>query len=164
MATKASWAGVNRALLRDGEARQHERERHEGHDDSERRTRALGVEPGKPVTEPTEQQRDADDAVERDHHGGERRIAGEGLGTLAAHHERDDERDFDDRHRDCQHEGTEGLPHPVGDHLRVVHGRQHGGHQHRRGECDGDHRERTIPGEHEGHGGDRGHRDGPPVA
>ena len=76
------------------------------------------------------QQAEPDDAVEDDHHGREYRVAGErGGGRAAGEHERDDERHLDHGDRERQHQRAEGFADPVGDHLGVVHGREHAGDQ-----------------------------------
>ena len=41
-------------------------------------------------------------------------------------HQRHDQRDLDDRHRDREHERAERLPHPVRDDLGVVDRGEHG--------------------------------------
>ena len=71
--------------------------------------------------------RQAEQAVDGDHHRREHRLAGQGRRLVTSgQHERHDERDLDDRDRDREHERAEGLPDPEGDDLGVVHGRQHG--------------------------------------
>jgi hypothetical protein len=81
------------------------------------------------------------DPVARDHHGREDGVPGERRGLRpAGDHQRDDERHLDDRHGDREHERAERLPDPVGDHLRVVDGRQH-----RTGEKGADHHEHGRP-------------------
>ena len=46
--------------------------------------------------------------------------------SAAADHQRDDQRDLDDRDRDGEHQRAERLTDPVRDHLGVVHGGQDG--------------------------------------
>ena len=76
------------------------------------------------------QQTDADNAVTHDHHRGEHRIARKTgfLGTGREHH-RDDQRNLDHRDGHGQHQRAERFADPVGDHLRVMHGGEHGAGQ-----------------------------------
>ena len=50
--------------------------------------------------------------------------ASDGGLRAAGDHQRDDQRDLDDRDRDGEHQRAERLADPVGDHLGVVHGRR----------------------------------------
>jgi hypothetical protein len=82
------------------------------------------------VARAAHQQAEPDDAVEDDHHGCEHCVAGERDGGRApGDHERDDERHLDHSDRECQHQGAEGFADSMGDHLGVVHGREHAGDQ-----------------------------------
>ena len=55
--------------------------------------------------------------------------ASDGAVLAARGHQRDDQRDLDDRHGDREHEGAERLADAVGDHLGMVDGGQHGAGQ-----------------------------------
>ena len=61
----------------DGEARQHQAEHRERQDDGEEGVRALQVVGLLVVAQSADQQRQADHAVQHDHHHGEHRVAGE---------------------------------------------------------------------------------------
>ncbi len=78
------------------------------------------------AAERAEEQRQADDPVARDHHGGEDRVSGQGLCfATAGDHQRDDERDLDDGDRDSEHERTERLANTVRDDFGVMHSGEH---------------------------------------
>ena len=89
-----------------------------------------------PSPERRDEQRSPDDPVARDHHRREHRVARERRRVRAAgHHQRHDQPDLDDGHRDREEQRAERLAHPVGDDLGVMDRRQdrareHDGHEH----------------------------------
>ena len=107
-----------------------------------------------------EQQGQPQDAVDGDHHGGEDGVARQGRRLVTAReHQRDDERDLDDRDRHGEDEGAEGLTDPVGHDLGVVHGRQNGGGEQQR---DDRRRRRRCPAPRGGQHDQRHRRHDPP--
>ena len=75
--------------------------------------------------ERADQDRQADDAVARDHYGGEHGIASQRLRlAFAADHQRDDQGDFDHCHRNSQHQRavrlTDTMCHDLG-RIRLGH-------------------------------------------
>ena len=135
--------------------RQDERERGQRGQDGERGARALG--PGSPArgaarrpragtspTMPLQTIMTAANTVSR---------ASPALSGAAPEHHRDDQRHLDHRHGDGEHQRAERLADPVGHHLGVVDGREHGRDQDHRGD----------PGQHAArgrHGLGRQHRPG----
>ena len=70
-----------------------------------------------------DQQAQTDDAVENDHHGGEYRVARQrGRFGAARNHQGDDQRHFDQRDRQGQHQRAIGFADAMRDHFGVMHG------------------------------------------
>ena len=155
-------SGVLQSGRAHGESGQHHRDAGQGHHGGQRRAGARGVERRHPAASGGGQQAHPDDAVERDHHRREHGVARVGRRTrAAAGHQHHDQSDFDDRHRDGQHQRAGRLADPVRHHLRVMHGGEHRADQ----ECGDDrqgHRALVMgPGCAEHDKGEHGHDDGP---
>jgi hypothetical protein len=83
-----------------------------------------------PMAASADQQTQADDAVEDQHHGGKHRVSRQRAGAgSAGQHQRDDQRHFDHGHRQRQNQRAEGFSHAVRHYFGMVHGRQHAGEQ-----------------------------------
>ncbi|COX31748.1 Uncharacterised protein [Mycobacterium tuberculosis] len=81
----------------------------------------MGVEQRHAIAQRTQQQGQPGDPVGGDHHRGEHGVAGERRRIVpAGHHERNDQRHLDGRHRDREHQRTEWLTHPGRHHLGMV--------------------------------------------
>ena len=123
---------LRRGELRTGRARRerrkHEAERGEGDNAGERRRGAFRIEGRDATAERRHEEREPDDPVARDHHGGEDGVARESVRLRASRcHEGDDEAELDDRDGDREHERSDRLADTEGDDLRMVDGREHGG-------------------------------------
>ena len=103
-------------------------------------------------------ERQTEDAVAGDHHRGEHRVARQRRGLVAAgRHQRDDQRDLDDRHREREDQRAERFADPMGDDFGVMDGGDH-----RRAETGADqdqqHRAQvTTPGQQQDDESERGH-------
>ena len=131
-------AGVNSGPLgAGGERRQHQAQRGERATVASAAPVPSGVEQRDAVPHGADQQREADDAVEGDHHRGEHGVAGQRRGLRAAgDHQGDDQRHLDHGDGDREDQRAERLADPVGDDLRVVHRGEHGSRQHERDQRD----------------------------
>ena len=120
-----------------GERGQHQAQRRQRGERGQRGAAAFGVEHRHAVAPGTEQQRQTGDPVGGDHHRGEHGVPGQRRRLVpAGRHQLDDEGHLDHRHRGREHQRPERLTDPVGDHLRVMHGGQHGTDEQRRGHHD----------------------------
>jgi hypothetical protein len=120
-----------RTERRHGEARHDEAEHCERQDDRKERVRALQVVGLLVITQPSEQQRQADHPVQHDHHDGEHCIPGERHVALAGVHHGGDQHDLDAGHRECQDQRAIRLAELRGQHLGVPHDRERRSHHHR---------------------------------
>ena len=79
------------------------------------------------VPEPAQQEAEPDDSVAHDHDRGEYRIARQRrLGVAEGEHQRDDQRDFDHRDRNREHQRAIRLADAVRDDFGVMDGGEHG--------------------------------------
>ncbi len=110
-----------------GEARQHQRERRQRHQNGQGRPGGFRVKGLHVVSQAADEQAQADHPAGDDEHGGIDGVAGErgGLGGIGGQHHRHDERHLDDGHGQREHQRAEGLAHPMRHHLRMMHRGDH---------------------------------------
>ncbi len=77
------------------------------------------------VTQPADEDADADQSVADDHYHREHGIARQRWNFLLAEHDGGDQRDLDDGDRQRQQQRAIGFADSFGDHFRMMHGREH---------------------------------------
>ena len=118
------------ARRRDGVIGEHQREHDNGAKRHQRRTDSVQAESLLIVLECADQQTQADDPIQNDHHGGEYRVARERRSFLApGEHERDDERHFDQRNRQGQYQGSVGFTYAMRDDIGMMDGGEQAGRE-----------------------------------
>ena len=129
--------GIIWTRRRQGVVRKYQRQQCNGAECHQRGADAIEAEALLPVHQPADQQAQSDDAIQNDHDGGKYRVARQGCGFCAAReHQGHDERNLDQGHCQCQHQGAIGLANSVRDHLRMVDSGEHARAQAQRHECD----------------------------
>jgi hypothetical protein len=109
--------------------RQDQGERSERHQHDEIGAGARQAEALLAIAQAAQDQAEPDHTVADDHDHREDGLAREAGRALAGQHDREDQGDLDHGHRDGQHEGAVGLAGAVRDHVGVIDGGEHDGHQ-----------------------------------
>ena len=117
---------IGRARRGDGDIGQDHRQRRQRGQNRQRRAGTRQIEALFRITQPADEQAQANNAVDDDHHRGKYRVTRQcrRLGT-PGEHERNDQRDLDGGHRQCQHQCAEGLADTMRDDLGMVNCCQH---------------------------------------
>ena len=127
--------GIRRAGRSHDEIGQDQRQGGQGSEHRERGGRALKLEGLLEVLAPAEDEAEADNAIENDHHRREHRVPCDALGALGpGKHDRDNEPSFDHRHRDGKKDRAERLAKLERQHLGMMDGGEHGGGEKETGE------------------------------
>jgi uncharacterized protein involved in type VI secretion and phage assembly len=120
---------------REGEIRQHQRERDERRQHGESRVRALRLESLLVVTHAADEQAEADQPVTDDHDGSEHRVSRQARAIRPpTGHNGNDQCRLDHRHREGEDKCAKRFAYAKRHHLGVVDGRKYRGYEHDSGD------------------------------